>query len=90
VEPWELQKFLDLALEANPNVLECLWTSNTEAACSPPAAATGMAVRRGLRLALHCDLDASCASTPLPARPDYEAANAYLLKALRSAVEGWV
>ena len=23
---WELQKFLDLALKANPNVLECLWT----------------------------------------------------------------
>ena len=27
---WELQKFLDLALKANPNVLECLWTPLVE------------------------------------------------------------
>jgi uncharacterized protein len=27
---WELQKFLDLALRANPNVLECLWTPLVE------------------------------------------------------------
>ena len=27
---WEIQKFLDLALKANPNVLECLWTPLVE------------------------------------------------------------
>lgn len=27
---WELQKFLELALKANPNVLECLWTPIVE------------------------------------------------------------
>jgi hypothetical protein len=27
---WELQKFLELALRANPNVLECLWTPLVE------------------------------------------------------------
>jgi hypothetical protein len=27
---WELQKFLELALKANPNVLECLWTPLVE------------------------------------------------------------
>ncbi|MEP7343261.1 MAG: nucleotidyltransferase domain-containing protein, partial [Acidobacteriota bacterium] len=29
---WELQKFLILALKANPNILECLWTPLVETA----------------------------------------------------------
>ena len=33
---WEIQKFLTLALKANPNVLECLYTPLTELA-TPPA-----------------------------------------------------
>ena len=32
---WELERFLGLALDANPTVLECLWTLRT-AAVSPP------------------------------------------------------
>ena len=39
------------------------------------------------RLELHRDLDAAYASTRLPERPDYEAANRYLLKARRSAAQ---
>ena len=39
------------------------------------------------RLALHRDLDAAYASTRLPERPDYEAANRFLLKARRSAAQ---
>src|SRR2546421_20968 len=27
---WEIQKFLTMALKANPNVLECLWTPMVE------------------------------------------------------------
>jgi hypothetical protein len=38
------------------------------------------------RLALHRELDAAYAATRLPDRPDYEAANRFLLKARRSAV----
>jgi hypothetical protein len=38
------------------------------------------------RLLLHRDLDAAYASTRLPDRPDYEAANRFLLAARRSAV----
>jgi hypothetical protein len=162
---WELQKFLDLALKANPNVLECLWTPLVEK--TTPLAdellamrtaflsklvyqtyngyvlgqfkkleqdlrARGevrwkhvmhllrlllsgvallrdgtvvvrvdqqrgelLAVREGRvpwpeidtwRLALHRELDAAYAATRLPDRPDYEAANRFLLKARRSAV----
>jgi predicted nucleotidyltransferase len=33
---WELQKFLAMALKANPNVLECLYTPLVEL-CTPPA-----------------------------------------------------
>ena len=38
------------------------------------------------RLELHRELDAAYTSTRLPERPDYEAANRFLLKARRSAV----
>ena len=163
---WELQKFLDLALKANPNVLECLWTPLVEH--TTPLAdellamreaflsrlvyqtyngyvlgqfkkleqdvrARGevrwkhvmhlvrlllsgiallrdgvvvvrveehrerlLAVREGLvpwqeidawRLELHRDLDAAYTATRLPERPDYDAANRFLLKARRSAVQ---
>ena len=40
------------------------------------------------RLDLHGDLDAAYASTRLPDRPDYDAANRFLLKARRSALGG--
>jgi hypothetical protein len=33
---WEIQKFLTMALKANPNVLECLYTPRVEL-CRPPA-----------------------------------------------------
>jgi hypothetical protein len=33
---WEIQKFLNMALKANPNVLECLYTEEIEV-CLPPA-----------------------------------------------------
>jgi hypothetical protein len=163
---WELQKFLDLALKANPNVLECLWTPLIES--TTPLAdellqmreaflsklvyqtyngyvlgqfkkreqdlrARGevrwkhvmhlvrlllsgiallrdrivvvrvdehrdrlLAIREGgvpwrevdaWRLELHRDLDAAYASTRLPDRPDYEAANRFLLKARRLAAQ---
>src|SRR5262249_30349029 len=39
------------------------------------------------RLDLHRELDAAYAATGLPDRPDYEAANRFLLKARRSAVD---
>jgi hypothetical protein len=162
---WELQKFLDLALKANPNVLECLWTPLVEHTTPLADELLAMrdaflsrlvyqtyngyvlgqfkkleqdlrvrgevrwkhvmhlvrlllsgiallrdgivvvrveehrdrllAVRDGLvpwaeidawRLELHRDLDAAYATTRLPQRPDYEAANRFLLKARRSAV----
>jgi hypothetical protein len=163
---WELQKFLDLALKANPNVLECLWTPLVEH--TTPLAnellatrhaflsklvyqtyngyvlgqfkkleqdlrARGevrwkhvmhlvrlllsgiallrdgivvvrveehrdrlLAIRNGgvpwpevdaWRLHLHRELDAAYTSTRLPDRPDYQAANRFLLKARRSAVQ---
>jgi uncharacterized protein len=40
---WELQKFLTLALKANPNVLECLYTPLVESA--PPLALELLAMR---------------------------------------------
>jgi hypothetical protein len=52
-----------------------------------------LAIRRGevpwpevdaWRLALHKEFDAALASTRLPERPDYERANAFLVKARRS------
>jgi predicted nucleotidyltransferase len=42
---WELQKFLDLALRANPNVLECLYTPLVEHAT--PLAQRLLAMRAG-------------------------------------------
>ena len=163
---WELQKFLDLALKANPNVLECLWSPLVEQ--TTPLADELLAMRDGFlsklvyqtyngyvigqfkkleqdlrargevrwkhvmhlvrlllsgiallrdgvvvvrveehrefllavrdgripwqevdarRLDLHRDLDAAYASTRLPERPDYAAANRFLLEARRSAVQ---
>ena len=163
---WELQKFLILALKANPNVLECLWTPLVEHATPLADELRGMrqiflsklayqtyngyvmsqfkklqqelrnrgevkwkhvmhllrlllsgigtlrdgevpvavgdhrdrllSVRRGeltfmecdaWRLALHREFDAAYASTKLPDRPDYAAANAFLLKARREALD---
>ena len=161
---WELQKFLVLALKANPNVLECLYTPLVEDA-TPLAEellslrsiflsrlvyqtyngyvmsqfkkleqdlrAKGaikwkhamhlirlllsgvttlregyvpvrveehreslLAMRRGeldwaevnaWRLALHKEFDAALAQTPLPERPDYAQANAFLIKARAEA-----
>jgi predicted nucleotidyltransferase len=163
---WELQKFLDLALKANPNVLECLWTPLVEHATPLAEELLAMrtvflsklvyqtyngyvmgqfkkleqdvrtrgevrwkhvmhltrlllsgiallrdgtvivrveehrdrllAVREGRvpwneidtwRLELHRDLDDAYAATRLPERPDYDAANRFLLKARRSATQ---
>jgi hypothetical protein len=39
------------------------------------------------RLRLHREFDAAFAATPLPERPDYDKANAFLLKARRSMVK---
>lgn len=164
---WELQKFLLLALKANPNILECLFTPLVEQA-TPLAeellamrdaflsqlvyqtyngyvmsqfkkleqdlrahgslkwkhamhlirllyAGIGtlrdgqvpvhvgahrdelLAIRRGelpweqvnaLRLRLHEEFDGALNFTRLPERPDYEKANAFLLKARRAMVKG--
>jgi predicted nucleotidyltransferase len=162
---WELRKFLILALKANPNILECLYTPLVETAT--PAAqellamreiflsklvyqtyngyvmsqfkkleqdlrSTGsikwkhamhlirllmsgvtvlkegfvpvnvaenrdllLAIKRGemewdevngLRLDLHRLFDEAFADTKLPERPDYERANAFLIKARRAMV----
>lgn len=163
---WELQKFLVLALKANPNVLECLYTPLVETVT--PLAEELLAMRaiflsklvyqtyngyvlsqfkkleqdlriRGQvrwkhamhlirlllsgitvlkegrvpvqaaehrelllairhaqvpweevnawRLRLHREFDAAFTATPLPERPDYDKANAFLLKARRSMVK---
>jgi predicted nucleotidyltransferase len=162
---WELRKFLILALKANPNILECLYTPLIETA-TPIAQellemreiflsklvyqtyngyvisqfkkleqdlrSTGaikwkhamhlirllmsgvtvlkegfvpvnvaesrdllMAIKRGdmewgevnrLRLDLHKRFDEAFANTKLPERPDYERANAFLIKARRAMV----
>ncbi len=163
---WELQKFLIMALKANPNVLECLWSPLTEKvnplgeellaqrsgflsqmifqtfngyALSQfkkieqdrrnhgevrwkhamhllrlllTGAATLregwvpvrveahrerlLAIKRGeaewlevdaWRQQLHRDFERALAETQLPERPDYEAANRFLVKARRCAVE---
>lgn len=164
---WELQKFLQLALKANPNILECLYTPLVEYAT--PLARELLAMREkflsklayqtyngyvlsqfrkleqdlrtrgeikwkhamhllrmllsgihllqhhsvlvdvgehreGLlsiklgerpwdevnvwRLELHRQFDESFQRTALPERPDYHAANAFLLRARRFAAEG--
>src|ERR1019366_1104971 len=161
---WELQKFLILALKANPNVLECLYTPLVEKATPLAEELLGMrsiflsrlvyqtyngyvlsqfnkiqgdirnhgtvkwkhvmhlirllisgisvlkhgfvpvrveehrdqllAIKRGevpweetekWRLALHSEFDRAVAETKLPERPDYEKANAFLIKARRAA-----
>ncbi len=45
---WELQKFLRMALKANPNVLECLWSPHVRRAEDPVAQA--LRAQRGLFL----------------------------------------
>jgi predicted nucleotidyltransferase len=162
---WELQKFLTLALKANPNVLECLYTPIVEHATPlarellamresflsrmvyqtyngyvlsqfkklqadlrnkgavkwkhvmhlvrlllagittlregvvpvhvGPHRAELLAIKRGelpleevekWRLDLHQQFDAAAEATRLPERPDYERANAFLIRARRSMV----
>jgi predicted nucleotidyltransferase len=161
---WELQKFLVMALKANPNVLECLWSPLVETATPLAEELLGMrdmflsklvyqtfngyvlsqfkklatdlrlhgapkwkhvmhllrllqsgitvlreayvpvhvveqrdhllAIRRGevaweeveaWRKSLHAEFDAAYQATRLPERPDYERANAFLIKARRAA-----
>jgi uncharacterized protein len=163
---WEIQKFLTLALKANPNVLECLYTPLVETATPLARELLGiraiflsqliyqtyngyvmsqfrrleqdirtsgsikwkhamhlvrlllsaitvlregfvpvrvaehrdhlLAIRRGelsweevdaWRLSLHKQFDAAFTTTRLPKEPDYEQANAFLLRARRSMVE---
>jgi hypothetical protein len=162
---WEVQKFLTMALKANPNILECLYTPMVETATplaeellsirdsflskmvyqtyngyvmsqfkklSGDLRNTGrvkwkhvmhlirlllsgvtvlkqgyvpvrveehrerlLAIKRGdaawedvdaWRIVLHKEFDAAFEATRLPERPDYERANAFLLKARRSAL----
>lgn len=162
---WELQKFLTLALKANPNVLECLYTPLVETASTLAQELLDMrsrflsklvyqtyngyvmsqfkkmeqdlrtrgeirwkhamhlirlllsgvtalregfvpvrvgehrdmllTVRRGemewddvdaWRLQLHREFDEAFANTQLPERPDYEWANAFLIRARKSAL----
>jgi predicted nucleotidyltransferase len=164
---WELQKFLTLALKANPNILECLYSPLVEHAS--PIAEELLAMRSGFlsrlvyqtyngyvlsqfrrieqhrrnhegeikwkhpmhlirlliagirtlregavpvhvgeyrerllsirrgemswdevndwRLELHREFDAAFETTKLPERPDYDAANAFLVRARRSMVQ---
>ena len=163
---WEIQKFLVLALKANPNILECLYTPLVEKATPLAEELLAMrsiflsrvvyqtfngyvlsqfkkmqsdlrnqgkvkwkhvmhlirllisgigvlkhgfvpvrvedqrepllAIKRGempweetekWRLALHAEFDRALTETKLPDRPDYEKANAFLIKARRLAVE---
>lgn len=163
---WEIQKFLILALKANPNILECLYTPLVETAtplaeellfmrhiflsqlvyqtyngyvmsqfkkleqdlrtkgvikpkhamhlvrlllsgitilkegCVPVRVEEHreklLAIRNGempwqeinaWRLSLHRAFDAAFSATTLPERPDYEKANAFLLKARRNMLE---
>jgi len=162
---WELQRFLVLALKANPNVLECLYTPLVERATPLASELLEMrasflsrlvyptfngyvmsqfkkmhadlrnagqvkwkhvmhlirlliagvrilsegwvpvrieehreqllAIRRGevpwqeteaWRLSLHQEFDRALETTELPERPDYERANAFLIKARRAAL----
>ncbi len=161
---WEIQKFMVLALKANPNVLECLYSPIVEKATPLAEELLGMrsiflsrlvyqtyngyvmsqfkkmqadirnqgrvkqkhvmhlirllisgisvlregfvpvkvdkhrdqllAIKRGdlpwnetekWRLALHLEFERALAKTKLPERPDYQRANAFLLKARKSA-----
>ncbi len=160
---WELQKFIVMALRANPNILECLYSPLVEKAAPVAERLLGMreqflsqmifqtfngyalsqfkkieqdlrnhgavkwkhamhllrllitgaatlrehrvpvrveslrdellAVKHGertwdqvntWRLQLHCDFEQALAETTLPERPDYEAANIFLIEARRS------
>jgi predicted nucleotidyltransferase len=162
---WELQKFLVMALKANPNVLECLWSPLVETATPLAEELLAMresflsrlvyqtfngyvlsqfkklsadlrlhgapkwkhvmhllrllhsgitvlregyvpvrvgaqreqllAIRRGevpwdeverWRKALHAEFDVAYQTTRLPERPDYQRANAFLIKARRAAL----
>lgn len=162
---WEIQKFLVLALKANPNVLECLYSPLVEKATPLAEELLGMreiflsrmvyqtyngyvmsqfkkmqadirnqgqvkwkhvmhlirllisgirvlregfvpvrvdehreqllAIKKGevpweetekWRLSLHREFDQALEQTTLPERPDYEKANAFLVKARRSAI----
>ena len=162
---WEVQKFITLALKANPNILECLYTPLVEFATplaqdllterdmflsklvyqtyngyvmsqfrklqkdienygdirwkhamhlirlllagiqvlqtgsltvqADDQRETLLQIRRGdvpwgevntWRLELHRQFDAAFQTTPLPDRPDYDRANAFLIKARRSAL----
>lgn len=162
---WELQKFLVMALKANPNVLECLYSPLVEKATPLAEELLGMreiflsrlvyqtfngyvlsqfkkmqadlrnqgqvkwkhvmhlirlllcgirvlsdrfvpvrveqhreqllAIKRGefpweetekWRKALHAEFDQALQQTTLPERPDYEKANAFLIKARRAAI----
>jgi hypothetical protein len=162
---WEMQKFIVLALKANPNILECLYTPLVQDVAPVARELLDMrhiflskliyqtyngyvmsqfrklqkdienygeirwkhamhlirlllsgitalnegfipvrveehrerllSIRRGemawdevnlWRLALHKEFDATFQTTKLPERPDYEAANAYLMRARRSAL----
>jgi hypothetical protein len=140
---WELEKFLKLALKANPGILECLYSplveevsdlaqellSMRESCVSKRVYAIRwkhpmhlirlllsgvtilregtvpvrvdehrerlLSIRRGempweevdeWRLALHRQLDDALTRTALPERPDFERANAFLLKARRSVL----
>jgi predicted nucleotidyltransferase len=164
---WEVQKFVVLALKANPNVLECLYTPIVEKATPQAEQLLAMrsiflsrmvyqtyngyvlsqfkkmqadirnkgqvkwkhvmhlirlllsgisimrlglvpvrveehrdkllAIRRGempweevedWRKCLHQEFNAASDMTSLPERPDYERANAFLIEARRSAIEG--
>lgn len=166
---WELQKFLVLALKANPNVLECLYTPFVERTTPLADELLSMrsiflsrlvyqtyngyvmsqfkkmqadirnqgqvkwkhvmhlirllisgigvlrdgfvpvrveqhreqllAIKRGelrweetekWRRALHAEFDRALEQTTLPERPDYERANAFLIRARHSALEGSV
>lgn len=163
---WEMQKFLTLALKANPNVLECLYTPLIEHAtplanellamrdmflsklvyqtyngyvmsqfkkleqdlraretikwkhamhlirlllqginilregmlpvCVDEHKEKLLAIRNGetdwkeineWRLSLHKEFDAAFAETNLPERPDYDKANAFLIKARREMID---
>ncbi len=163
---WEVQKFVGLALKANPNILECLYTPLVETVTPVAEELLSMrvsflsrmvyqthngyvisqfrkleqdlrtvgapkwkhamhlvrllisgvtalregyvpvrveehrvrllSVKRGempweevdaWRLSLHREFDRALGSTRLPERPDYEKANAFLVRARRSAVE---
>lgn len=164
---WEIQKFLILALKANPNVLECLFSPIVERATplaeellemktsflsqlvyqtyngyvmsqfkkmqssirnkgqvkwkhvmhlirllisgihvlkegTVPVRVDAhreqlLAIKRGelpweetekWRISLHAEFDLAFANTKLPTRPDYQRANAFLVKARRAALSG--